>query len=227
VPRYPPPPGSGDRRADGGPSPPARPLRRALCARNPDSARGFWGAESGSGAQGRTGGGSGAPTTSTTLACVLPVRAWTGCGGGASMPGTMRRPGRVKSDDFRRLARNPAILWAGTLTDRDIFPDPDAGCPRRARVRRDGAVPVQRLYLLRVRPCAVRGPLPGGTRPPSGCWTMASQPNPVPGTARSWTPRRPSPGRRSPSAPSMSPRCAGRAGRPQIADLIHAFAFFS
>jgi len=41
--------------------------------------------------------------------------------------------GRTKSDYFRLLARDPAILKARTLTDNDIFYNPDAGLPRGER----------------------------------------------------------------------------------------------
>ena len=41
--------------------------------------------------------------------------------------------GRAKSDYFRLLARDPAILRARTLTDNDIFYNPDAGLPRGER----------------------------------------------------------------------------------------------
>lgn len=41
--------------------------------------------------------------------------------------------GRVKSDYFRLLAHDPAILKARTLTDNDIFYNPDAGLPRGER----------------------------------------------------------------------------------------------
>jgi alkylhydroperoxidase domain protein len=41
--------------------------------------------------------------------------------------------GRVKSDYFRVLAHDPAILKARTLTDNDIFYNPDAGLPRAER----------------------------------------------------------------------------------------------
>ncbi|CAL8977360.1 hypothetical protein PROP_02175 [Propionicimonas sp. T2.31MG-18] len=41
--------------------------------------------------------------------------------------------GRVKSDYFRLLARDPAILKARTLTDNDIFYNPDAGLSRGER----------------------------------------------------------------------------------------------
>jgi len=41
--------------------------------------------------------------------------------------------GRAKSDYFRLLARDPAILKARTLTDNDIFYNPDAGLPRGER----------------------------------------------------------------------------------------------
>lgn len=41
--------------------------------------------------------------------------------------------GRAKSDYFRLLARDPAILKARTLTDTDIFSNPDAGLPRGER----------------------------------------------------------------------------------------------
>lgn len=40
---------------------------------------------------------------------------------------------RVKSDYFRLLAHDPAILKARTLTDNDIFYNPDAGLPRGER----------------------------------------------------------------------------------------------
>ncbi len=41
--------------------------------------------------------------------------------------------GRAKSDYFRLLVRDPAILKARTLTDNDIFYNPDAGLPRGER----------------------------------------------------------------------------------------------
>jgi alkylhydroperoxidase domain protein len=41
--------------------------------------------------------------------------------------------GRAKSDYFRLLAHDPAILKARTLTDNDIFYNPDAGLPRGER----------------------------------------------------------------------------------------------
>jgi alkylhydroperoxidase domain protein len=41
--------------------------------------------------------------------------------------------GRAKSDYFRLLALDPAILKARTLTDNDIFYNPDAGLPRGER----------------------------------------------------------------------------------------------
>ena len=41
--------------------------------------------------------------------------------------------GRVKSDYFRVLAHDPAILKARTLTDNDIFYNPEAGLPRGER----------------------------------------------------------------------------------------------
>ena len=41
--------------------------------------------------------------------------------------------GRVASDYFRLLAHDPAILKARTLTDNDIFYNPDAGLPRGDR----------------------------------------------------------------------------------------------
>ncbi len=41
--------------------------------------------------------------------------------------------GRVKSEYFRVLAHDPAILKARTLTDNDIFYNPDAGLPRGER----------------------------------------------------------------------------------------------
>jgi alkylhydroperoxidase domain protein len=41
--------------------------------------------------------------------------------------------GRVKSDYFRVLAHDPGILKARTLTDNDIFYNPDAGLPRGER----------------------------------------------------------------------------------------------
>ncbi len=41
--------------------------------------------------------------------------------------------GRVKSDYFRLLVHDPAILKARTLTDNDIFYNPDAGLPRGER----------------------------------------------------------------------------------------------
>ena len=40
---------------------------------------------------------------------------------------------RAKSDYFRLLAHDPAILKARTLTDNDIFYNPDAGLPRGER----------------------------------------------------------------------------------------------
>jgi alkylhydroperoxidase domain protein len=41
--------------------------------------------------------------------------------------------GRVKSPYFRLLARDPDALQARTLTDKDIFYNPDAGLPRAER----------------------------------------------------------------------------------------------
>ena len=41
--------------------------------------------------------------------------------------------GRGKSEYFRLLAHDPAILKARTLTDNDIFYNPDAGLPRGER----------------------------------------------------------------------------------------------
>ena len=41
--------------------------------------------------------------------------------------------GRAKSDYFRLLARDPAVLLARTLTDQDIFYNTDAGLPRAER----------------------------------------------------------------------------------------------
>lgn len=41
--------------------------------------------------------------------------------------------GRAKSDYFRLLVHDPAILKARTLTDNDIFYNPDAGLPRGER----------------------------------------------------------------------------------------------
>lgn len=41
--------------------------------------------------------------------------------------------GRAKSEYFRLLAHDPAILKARTLTDNDIFYNPDAGLPRGER----------------------------------------------------------------------------------------------
>jgi alkylhydroperoxidase domain protein len=40
---------------------------------------------------------------------------------------------RVKSPYFRLLARDPDVLRARTLTDKDIFYNPDAGLPRAER----------------------------------------------------------------------------------------------
>ena len=40
---------------------------------------------------------------------------------------------RVKSPYFRLLARDPDALEARTLTDKDIFYNPDAGLPRAER----------------------------------------------------------------------------------------------
>ena len=40
---------------------------------------------------------------------------------------------RIKSAYFRLLARDPAALKARTLTDKDIFYNPDAGLPRAER----------------------------------------------------------------------------------------------
>src|SRR5271156_3960138 len=42
-------------------------------------------------------------------------------------------PARVKSSYFRLLARDPDALQARTLTDKDIFYNPDAGLPRAER----------------------------------------------------------------------------------------------
>ena len=42
-------------------------------------------------------------------------------------------PARVKSPYFRLLARDPDALRARTLTDKDIFYNPDAGLPRAER----------------------------------------------------------------------------------------------
>lgn len=42
-------------------------------------------------------------------------------------------PARAKSAYFRLLARDPAVLKARTLTDKDIFYNADGGLPRAAR----------------------------------------------------------------------------------------------
>jgi alkylhydroperoxidase domain protein len=42
-------------------------------------------------------------------------------------------PARSKSDYFMLLARDPGILEARTLTDKDIFYNPDGGLPRAER----------------------------------------------------------------------------------------------
>ena len=67
---------------------------------------------------------------------------------------------RVKSDYFRLLARDPDVLEARTRTDKDIFYNPDAGLPRAEReLAAADDVAAERLHLLRLGPCPVRGDL--------------------------------------------------------------------
>ena len=98
---------------------------------------------------------------------------------------------RAKSPYFRLLARDPDALRARTLTDKDIFYNADAGLPRaRARTGRRRDIALQRLHLLRLGACAVRGDLfEARRRTCSGCWTRASAPISASAGTRSSRPR--------------------------------------
>ena len=67
---------------------------------------------------------------------------------------------RAESPYFRLLARDPEALRARTLTDKDIFYNPEAGLPRGERELAAAAdLAFQRLHLLRLGSCAALGDL--------------------------------------------------------------------
>jgi hypothetical protein len=64
---------------------------------------------------------------------------------------------RSKSDYFMLLVRDPGVLEARTLTDKDIFYNSDGGLPRAEReLAAARRIALQRLHLLRLGSRAVR-----------------------------------------------------------------------
>ena len=70
---------------------------------------------------------------------------------------------RVKSPYFRLLARDPDALRARTLTDKDIFYNPDAGLPR---AERELAAAATGVHAARPTPLHFRVALRVGRRSP-------------------------------------------------------------
>ena len=136
---------------------------------------------------------------------------------------------RAKSPYFRLLARDPDALRARTLTDKDIFYNPDAGLPRAERElaaaatsRFNGCIYCASVHArfsatYSKREDDVQRLLDDGVAPISASAGMPSSPPPWPSARR-----------RSRSASEHVDRLR-RAGLDDlaIADVIHAASFFN
>ena len=93
---------------------------------------------------------------------------------------------RVKSPYFRLLARDPDALEARTLTDKDIFYNPDAGLPRAERELAATATSRFSTAASTAPPCTRGTPRP--TRSARPTWSACSMTGSPPTSASDGTP---------------------------------------